>query len=173
MNSKKQQLIREHKQRMRKMEKNKPKDRITKKRKRVLLLEAFFADLLDAGGGTIIPVLGDIASPFIIYKYFSWRFNQYNIDASEFMESGTGGRFGKISTWIIDAISGFVPLIGDLIDLFIASWIFTVYTTINEIQEKDSKRRNKHQKQVETEKRQFRQKLRALNAQQAEISRKV
>jgi large-conductance mechanosensitive channel len=173
MNRTKQQLIREHKQRMRKMEGQKPKERITKKRKRMLLLEAFFADLLDAGGGTIIPVLGDIASPFIIYKYFTWRFNQYDVDASEFMESGTGGRFGKITTWTIDMISGFVPFFGDFIDLFVASWIFTIYTTINKIQEKDTERKRKHEKQAKKERQRFRQQLQALNMQRSKTRERV
>ncbi len=139
-----------------------PENRITKGRKRKLLTEALVADLLDAAGGTVIPIIGDLASPFVFYEYFKWRFNRYNIDTSEFLDSGTGGKFGKITTWTIDTVVGFLPVVGDFTDLIVASWFFTIYTTIKEVQKQDKKRKEQYKEELRQHEKLLQQRLQKI-----------
>lgn len=152
-----------------------PENRITKVRKRKLLTEALVADLFDAAGGTLIPIIGDLASPFVFYEYFKWRFDSYNVKTSEFLDSGTGGKFGKITTWAFDTVIGFFPVVGDFADLVVASWFFTIYTTIKKVQEKDAKRKEQYRDKLRQSERLLQnrlQKIEQLDQQQIQSIRR-
>jgi large-conductance mechanosensitive channel len=156
----KRREIRRYEQAVNELEK--PEKRITKNQKRLLLAEAVIADFLDGIGGAFVPILGDLAAPFVFYQYFKLRFQSYDVDASEFLESGTGGRFGKISMWVFDTVIGFFPVIGDIADFLVASWIFTIYTTTNKIQQEDEKRKQEYKQQIRQYKRSLQQNMRKI-----------
>lgn len=161
MQNQKQKVIRDYEQRIEALEK--PKMRITDKRQKKLHRGAIIADIADAAGG-LIPVIGDAAMPFGTYEVFKYWFRSYDVEASEFLDAGGGGKTGKITVWVLDFLSGLVPVLGDFLDLLFASWYFTIRSATKEIRKKDRKKIKKYKQKVRRLRAELRQRLAQMHA---------
>jgi len=136
MANQREQLIREYQRRIEALEK--PKMRITKKRKRRLMIGAVAADIFDPIVG-LLPVLGDIGMAVGTHEIFKFWFGYYNVDGSKYIDKGKT---------ISDVILGFIPAIGDFLDALFASWSFTIHSAIKKVQEKDKKKIKQYKQNV-------------------------
>lgn len=161
MQNQKQKVIRDYEQRIEALEK--PKMRITDKRQKKLHRAAVVADIADAAGG-LIPVIGDAAMPFGTYEIFKYWFQSYDVEASEFLNAGGGGKTGKITVWVLDFFTGLVPVLGDFLDLFFASWYFTIRSATKEIRDRDRKKIKKYKQKVRRLRTELRQRLMQMHA---------
>jgi len=162
MQNQRQQIIREYQKRINALEK--PKMRITDKRQKTLHRWAVIADLADALGG-LIPVIGDAAMPFGTYEVFKYKFRQYDVNTSEFLDAGGGGTTGKITTWMVDFIVGLVPVLGDFLDLLFASWYFTIRSATKDIRKKDRKKIKQYNQKIRRLQQELQRKLAQANLQ--------
>lgn len=167
MQNQRQQIIREYQKRIDALEK--PKMRITNDRQKTLHRWAVAADLADAVGG-LIPVIGDAAMPFGTYELFKYKFRQYDVSTSEFLDAGGGGTTGKITTWIADFLVGLVPVLGDLLDLLFASWYFTIRSATKDIRKQDKKKITRYNQKVRRLQQELQRQLAQANVQSRKAS---
>lgn len=144
----------------------KPNMRITKKRRRRLLIGAIAVDVLEAFGGTVVPVIGDIASPFIIDWIFKKWFQRYNVNPDEFRSSGGIGKTGYFLLQSFDTLIGFTPVVGDAIDLVMASWTYKIYTSTKDLRAKDKTRIANYRQWRKNQKQRLRQNIRQIERSQ-------
>lgn len=160
MPNQRQQLIRDYQRRIKALDK--PKMRITKKRKRRLVAGALCADLIIDPVIGLLPVIGDIGSATVIHYTFLGWFNRYDVDGSEYITKGKT---------ISDAVVGFLPAVGDFLDLLFLSWLWTIYSAVKDVREEDKKRIKQYNKKVRRLQRELQYQLTQLQNKQLAQSR--